>query len=106
MNAAIRAVLSALKDRLRCLYGQRLRGLYLFGSFARDEADAESDMDVLIVLDRVDDYAQEIGLTSPIMSELSLECGHSISCVFVSEARWGQDQTMFLLNVREEAIRA
>jgi predicted nucleotidyltransferase len=40
--------------------GARLKGVYLFGSYARGEAGEESDVDVLIVLDRVESYSQEI----------------------------------------------
>jgi hypothetical protein len=56
------------------------------------------------VLDRVDDYYGELARTSVVVSELSLACNRSISCVFVPLSRWRNDQTMFLLNVREEAI--
>jgi predicted nucleotidyltransferase len=106
MNEAIRGVLTRLKQSLSELYGERLKGVYVFGSYARGEADEESDVDVLIVLDRVDNYSQEIDRTSELMAQLSLECDRSISRVFVSEQRWREDQTMFFLNVREEAVPA
>jgi predicted nucleotidyltransferase len=104
MNEAIRAVLPRLKAGLVQLYGPRLRGVYLFGSVARGEADSESDIDVLIVLDRVENYAAEIQRTSELIGKLSLECGRSISRVFLPEQEWRGDQSMFVLNVREEAV--
>ena len=104
MSDAIKQLLSELKNRLGVLYGGRLKGVYLFGSYARDEADEESDVDVLIVLDRVKNYSSEINYTSELISELSLKYGRSISCVYTSERKWREDQTMFFLNVREEAI--
>ena len=64
MNTKVRSVLGELNRRLASLYGQRLRGVYLFGSYARDEANEESDVDVLIVLDRVSNYSREIDTTS------------------------------------------
>jgi predicted nucleotidyltransferase len=106
MNAMIKPALEALKERLSELYGDRLRGLYVFGSFARDEEDEESDIDILIVLDRIENYAHEIVRTSEIIAQISLDCGRSISCVYASEEQWGQDQGMFFLNLREEAIPA
>lgn len=106
MTEAVRAVLSRLKDGLAELYGPRLKGVYLFGSYARGEADNESDVDVLIVLDRVENYSAEIARTSELIAQLSLDCGRSLSRVFVPEQRWRQDQTMFFLNVREEAVPA
>jgi predicted nucleotidyltransferase len=98
--------MTELKERLAALYGGRLRGLYLFGSYARDEADAESDLDVLVVLDRVDSYSSEISRTSEVTSELSLRYGITLSRVFTSEAQWRDDLTLFFLNLREEAIPA
>ena len=106
MSDDIRRLLAELKTRLQDLYGSRLRGLYLFGSYARGDAEIDSDVDVLIVLDRVDDYSHEIDFTGAAISELSLRYGVTISRVFASDDRWKNDQTNFFLNVREEAVAA
>jgi len=106
MNAKVRSILGKFNHRLATLYGDRLRGVYLFGSYARDEANEESDVDVLIVLDKVDNYSREIDTTSELTSELSLEYGISLSRVFATEEQWCQGQTSFLLNLREEAVPA
>ncbi len=106
MSERIRHLLSELKSRLHDLYGDRLRGLYLFGSHARGEAVAESDVDVLIVLDHVGRYSDEIEVTSEAVSSVSLKYGVSVSVVFASEQQWHQDAALFFQNVREEAIPA
>lgn len=106
MTDSISHALTELKERLERLYGGRLKGVYLFGSHAKNEADEESDVDVLIVLDRLENYSREIGRTSELISELSLSHGITISRVFASEEQWMEAQTLFFLNVREEAIPA
>jgi len=106
MNTKVRSILGELNLRLLALYGERLRGVYLFGSHARDEANEESDADILIVLDRVENYSREIDTTSELMSELSLEHGISLSRVFATEEQWRTGQTNFLQNLREEAVPA
>jgi len=106
MNTKVRSILGELNRRLATLYGERLRGVYLFGSYARDEANEDSDADVLIVLDRVDNYSREIDTTSELTSELSLEYGISLSRVFATEEQWRKGQTNFFLNLREEAVPA
>lgn len=106
MNNKIKRILLELKTKLDGLYGARLKGVYLFGSYARNEADEESDVDILIVLDRVDSYSEEITRSSEIISEISLKYGITLSRVFASERQWLEDPTLFFLNVREEAIPA
>lgn len=106
MNEATRGILDELKVNLRALYGGRWKGVFLFGSYARQQAEAESDMGVLIVLDQVDHYSREIARTSETIAGLSLQHGIALSRVFASEAQWREDQTLFFLNVREEAVPA
>ena len=104
MSQRILPLLSELKGGLQGIYEKRLRGLYLFGSYARGEEDRESDVDVLVVLDDVKHYGAEVDRTSELTSMLSLQYGVSISKVFVREREWMSHQTPFLANVQEEAI--
>jgi len=106
MKTDVKTLMGELKRKLEVLYSQRLKGVYLFGSYARHEADEESDVDVLIVLDRVNNYSKEIDRTSEVISALSLEHGVTFSRVFATERQWLEDQTLFFLNVREEAVPA
>jgi predicted nucleotidyltransferase len=106
MNTQVRSIIAELNLRLVALYGERLRGVYLFGSYARNEATEESDADILIVLDRVENYSREIDTTSELTSELSLEHGISLSRVFATEEQWRTGQTNFFQNLREEAVPA
>ncbi|HEY6213473.1 MAG TPA: nucleotidyltransferase domain-containing protein [Vicinamibacterales bacterium] len=46
--------LDAFVGGLRSRFGARLRSVRLFGSYARGEAHEESDVDCLVLLDRVD----------------------------------------------------
>ena len=106
MSKAIRQLLRELRAGMEAIYGPRLKGLYLFGSYARGEEDAESDLDVLVVLDSFDHYAAEIDRTGELASAVSLKYGVSVSRVFMREGSWINDATPFLSNVREEAIPA
>jgi uncharacterized protein len=51
----LRAPLEAFAARLRARFGDRLRELRLFGSYARGEADEDSDIDVLVLVDDLTD---------------------------------------------------
>jgi Nucleotidyltransferase domain len=45
-------IAEAVAGELRALYGRRIRRVLLFGSWARGDAHPESDIDLLVVLDR------------------------------------------------------
>jgi Nucleotidyltransferase domain. len=106
MSERIQGLLARLRAELEQVYAARLRGVYLYGSYARGEEDAESDVDVIIVLDRVDGYLDEVRRTSALISALSLESGLSISRVLVPEHDWIERDSPFLANARMEAIAA
>ena len=99
-------LLKELKTGLARLYGSRLCGLYLFGSYARGEQDAESDLDILIVLTDYERYSLEIERTGELVSALSLKYGVSVSRKLVKESSWQSASSALLRNVRAEAIAA
>ena len=106
MNVDAKTVLREVQGRLAMLYGERLRGVYLYGSYARGDYDAESDFDVLAVLDDFASYAEEVDRAAELTAALSLQYGVSISEVFVREQEWRTGDSPFLRNVREEAVAA
>jgi predicted nucleotidyltransferase len=68
-------ILSTLRDYLQRIYGNQLVHLILFGSQARQEANADSDIDILVVLNRSIDAWTENEWTATFISELCLEYG-------------------------------
>jgi predicted nucleotidyltransferase len=99
-------LLAEFKGQLKRIYGDRLKGVFLYGSHARGDAGSESDVDILVVLDDWENYGAEVDRTGAIASELSLASGLSISQVFIREHDWLLGETPFLLNAREDAIPA
>ena len=106
MRGEAKTLLRELKAGLAALYGHSLRGVYLYGSYARGDHDAESDFDVLIVLNDFASYGAEVDRTAELAAALSLEYGVSISQVFLREQNWLTGDSLFLRSVREEATAA
>ena len=65
-------LLQELRTALVMIYGSRLREVILFGSYARGEAAADSDVDIAFVLDDFDRPWPEIRRTSRVVASLSL----------------------------------
>jgi antitoxin ChpS len=84
VTAAGRAFVSALRER----YGDRLTGVYLFGSRARGDFRPFSDLDVAIVLaGGAEALSEEIAL-SDLAYDLLLETGAEIQPWLFSAAEW------------------
>lgn len=49
-----------VRERMQVVFNDRLRGVVLYGSEARGTAAAESDIDVLVLLDGPIDYGSDL----------------------------------------------
>ena len=86
------------------LYADRLNSLVLFGSQAGDEANQDSDIDILVVLkDEVDSWT-EIKRTGGFIAQLSLENNILINNMFVSAQQFTEQNTALMRNVKREGI--
>jgi uncharacterized protein len=77
-----------LADAFAPLYGDRLKGVYLFGPRAAGNPPPDSDLEVAVVLDTVERYGDELERTSSACAGLSLELDLVVSRIFVSGADW------------------
>jgi len=102
----VRGILTELRGQFEGLYGERLVGLTLFGSQARGDAEAGSDIDVLVVLGGEVSPGEEIRRTGGIVSDLSLRHDVVISCVFLDEERFLRRDGPLLRNIRREGVAA
>jgi predicted nucleotidyltransferase len=96
--------LRELKEGLEALYGERFRGLYLYGSYARGTAHKDSDVDVLVALKgEVDSYA-ESNKTSRLLSDICLRHDVLIASLPVGEGDLREEEGPLFVNVRREGV--
>lgn len=94
--------LRQLEIGLREMYGGRYRGLVLYGSHARGEADAGSDVDLLLLLSGTVEAGKEIRHASALVSRLSLESDQVLSVIPVSAEDYHGSREPYLENARRE----
>ncbi|MCI0471719.1 MAG: nucleotidyltransferase domain-containing protein [Candidatus Aminicenantes bacterium] len=76
----LKAILSDIKEEVLKLFGDRVVQLILYGSYARNEQDGESDIDVLILVDEDEENLKKYRpKVIDIMTDLSLKYDTLIS---------------------------
>lgn len=98
----LESILQELNNGLRELYGERHRGLVLYGSHARGDADEGSDVDLLLLLEGEVGIGREIRRTSGLVAALSLEVDRVLSLTPVNVQDYRVSSDPYLVNARRE----
>ena len=106
MPKNIQKILRELKKGLSKIYGDQLKAVYLFGSFARGEGHLpDSDIDVMVVLSGEFSYWETDKRSSEFIAALCLQNDVLISWRFVSEANYAQSGMPLMINIRKEGVK-
>lgn len=103
----IKGVLNEVQAQMLMLFGSRLKKIILFGSYARNEADNESDIDILLLIDEdkcsLKQYHDRI---VDIVVELSLKYGVVLSILEQEYQQFNKytEFVPFYANVENEGI--
>lgn len=104
LPVSVRLALKELKEALLRLYGERLRGVYLYGSYARGDFSEDSDIDILIALAGEVRPYDETNRLNEMVSNICLHYDVLISTYPVPEAWVRERQNPFFENVRREGV--
>lgn len=100
----LQEILAEYRQRLEEILRDELDALVLYGSQARGDAEAGSDIDVLCVIKGPFDYGELIERTSEASAELSLKYDVVLSRAFVTRQDFESRDIPFLMNVRREGV--
>lgn len=100
------ALLQEIKSRLAKAYGPHLRGVVLYGSVARGDDRPDSDIDVLVLLDKPATTWQDVYAASAALISLMLEIDRVIDVVPVDIRRYEEGEAPLYVNARREGILA
>ena len=104
-EAEVAKALAAVAEAVHVHYGDRLEGLYLFGSRARGDHRPDSDADVVVVL-ADGDWAEwvERRRLNRLAYDAGFDCGLDIQPWPVSFAEWTSERaTPLVRSARQEA---
>ncbi len=97
-------ILTRVKQEFQQIYQDNLISLVLFGSQARGDAKQDSDIDVLVVLKETNTLDNNHQKIIEFISDICIEYGVLVSCVYVSEYQFQQEKSPLLLNIHQEGI--
>ena len=100
----LKQILNEYHQRLLEILEGDLDSVLLYGSQARGEACAGSDIDVLCIMKTPFEYGDLISRTSLATAEISLKYDVVISRVFVTRDAYASQDTPFLMNVHKEHV--
>ena len=100
----IEKILKEFKSELQKLYGEKLKKIILYGSYARREESTHSDIDLAIILKGKVSAFEEIDRIGRIAYDFDLKYNIILSIHPISEEHYQSLKTPFLMNVKEEGI--
>ena len=101
-------ILETVVEQVRALVGEKLDAVVLYGSYARGDYDAESDIDIMVRIrcpqDGLSDYEDAL---ARICSRVSLQYDVTVSIVPVSNQTFERFRTAlpFYANTEKEGVR-
>jgi len=99
------ALRAQIKARLQAAYGDRLRGLVLFGSEATGRSGPDSDIDVLVLLDGPIRLWEEIARCVDATYPLAVEIGRPIHAEPADVAEFEKGDFALYRNAKAEGVR-
>ena len=104
MNEKVKRILTEVKKYLIESFGDKIRQVILYGSYARGDYNKDSDIDILIVVsDEANPVEVEESLND-LLFEILLNENELCSVRAIPEKLFKEYNSPFLLNVKEEGV--
>jgi predicted nucleotidyltransferase len=85
VNITIKSILDELIENIKTIYGEKLKEIVLYGSYAKELEDEESDIDIVVLLNLDDAEMRKYNnVLNEIVSEISYKSMKVISLVDIS----------------------
>ena len=106
MDERVKRLVNQIKEHLAKMYGEKIRRVILYGSCARGQATRESDIDVLLLVDKSLNPFEVRENLSDLLFDIVLDEGDLVSVMAVPEDFFENYNSPFMLNVKKEGVTA
>jgi predicted nucleotidyltransferase len=103
--ARIIQLINQIKSHLAMNYGEKIKDIILYGSYARGEAKKDSDIDVLVLVDSSLDPFEVRKSLSDLLFDILLENNELISVVVLPSDFFEEYNYPFILNVKKDGVK-
>jgi len=105
MDKRITELVNRIKGHLIERYGDKVKEIILYGSYARGKATKDSDVDLLVLIDDSINPSDVRRSLSDLLFDILLERGELISVVVLPKTFFERYNYPFVMNVKKEGIR-
>jgi predicted nucleotidyltransferase len=102
----VNLILKKCNQTLSNYYGEKFKGLILYGSLARGQADYFSDMDLLVLLKEPFNYFQELRTIVELLYPIQLESEYLISAKPAGKEEFESGKILLYRLAKREGIAA
>ncbi len=106
MDERIKRLINQIKAPLVKVYGEGIKKVILYGSYVRGAATRDSDIDLLVLVDRFLNPFEVRESLSDLLFDMLLEEGELVSVIVVPEDFFESYNSPFMLNVKKEGVVA
>ena len=100
----IEEILKKAKFTLQKIYGKRLKGIVLYGSYARGDAVDGSDIDLIVLLENMQNPIDELEKCSKEIHQLDFVYDTLISIIPFDLNQYNTRKLPIILNAKKEGI--
>ena len=100
----IAPILEEIKKSLQKIYGEKLKGVILYGSYARGDATEGSDIDIIVLLDEINDFDAELDTLFEIIGQIDFKYDTLISILPLEERQYLARRLPVILNAKREGV--
>lgn len=104
ISGKIKTILDEVKQCLKKIYGDKLKGIILYGSYARGDFTDGSDIDLIILLEDMKEPMAEREKYFNDIWELDLKYDTVISIIPFKEEDYRTRRLPIILNAKKEGI--